>query len=125
MGNSFRSQIGSHRASALQGAMQSLGGDKGLGDQLNSSIQSGTQDRMNAIGKAQAWQQRGVDQFSSMGDQFLNMTAQAGQQGIQAISSARQHELQMDVVKAQQDAAQQQGMFGIGSSILGALIPFV
>jgi len=60
-----------------------------------------------------------------MGDQFLNMTAQAGQQGIQAISSARQHELQMDVVKAQQDAAQQQGMFGIGSSILGALIPFV
>jgi len=48
VGNSFRSQIGSHRASALQGAMQSLGGDKGLGDQLNSSIQSGTQDRMNA-----------------------------------------------------------------------------
>lgn len=104
--------------------MQALGGDKGLGDQLSSSIMSGSKDRIGAMEKAQAWQQRGVDQFSSMGDQFLNMTAQAGQQGIQALSSARQHELQMDVMKAQQAAAQQEGMFGIGKSILGAVIPF-
>lgn len=123
MSNSFRSQIGSHRASALQGAMQALGGNQSLGEQLGSSIQSGAQDRMGAIEKAQAWQQRGVDQFSSMGDQFMNMTAQAGQQGIQALSSRRQHELQKEVIEAQNAAAAQQGWMGIASSALGFL-PF-
>jgi hypothetical protein len=118
--NSFRSQIGSHRASALQGAMAALGGNEGLGEQLGSSIQSGAQDRMGAIEKAQAWQQRGVDQFSNMGDQFMNMTAQAGQQGIQALSSARQHELQKEVAEAQNSANALSGAMGI----VGALIPF-
>lgn len=103
----------------MQGAMQAMGSDRGSTDFLNSSIQSGAQDRLDAIEKASAWQQRGTSMFGQMGDQFNQFTAEAGKQGIQAVTSARIHEANKEAAEAALAAQQQSGIAGIAGQAIG------
>lgn len=108
MANSFSSSIGSHRASALQGAMQAMSG--GSFSSLPST-QSGLDNRQRAIEKASAWSDRGLSAFGGMGDSMNNMAANAASASLQLKASDAVHEANMDAARAAQDAQNQSGLF--------------
>lgn len=118
MANDFRNSIGAFRASALQGAMGAVGGNDSTTGFLDSAIQSGADQRMQALGKAQAWMQQGTSMFGDAGSQFEAMIAGAGKQGIQAVTSHAVHKQNVKAAKAAQRAQQSSGIAGaIGSGI--------
>ena len=119
MANSFSSSIGSHRASALQGAMQAMSG--GSFSSLPST-QSGLDNRQRAIEKASAWSDRGLSAFGGMGDSMNNMAANAANAGLQLKASDAIHEANMDAARAAQSSQGLSGALGIASSVAGLFL---
>jgi len=103
----------------MQGAMQAMGNSRGTDEMLSSAIQSGAEDRLGAIEKASAWQQRGTAMYGQMGDQFNQFAAESGKQGIQALSSARVHDANKEAAEAAMSAQQQSGIGQIAGQVIG------
>lgn len=111
------SGIGGSRAAKFAGAMQGMNSKSfGLPDP-----EQGLASRMQAMNKANAWKNQGIEALGATANQSTNMASQAAGEGISLLSNAKINKFNRDAAEAAMAANSKASTFGAISQGIGIL----
>lgn len=116
MATSFSQYRGSGQNDDFSGAMEAMAGSRRFQPPDPAAGMAKWQD---AVGKANAWADRGVAAFGGMSDQMTAMAGDTANAGMQMVASKRMHQSEMDAARAAQAAQKKSGIFGTIAQGLG------
>lgn len=111
------SGIGGSRAAKFAGAMEGMNSKSfGLPDP-----EQGLAGRMQAMNKANAWKNQGIEAYGGMANQMTDMTAQAAGEGINLLSNAKINKFNKDASEAAMAAQSKASSFGAVAQGIGII----